>query len=101
MTNQNENRMSILSGVFAATFVDGLYSICENVEVLTELYALLNTLCENNQYAEIIQLLRDLSTIMPTPAHQYLLQLTANEEYVFVQQFIKDFYEILCEYLQS
>lgn len=101
MTNLTENRMSILSGAFSAPFVDGLYSTCENTEVLTELYALLNTLCENNQYAEIIRLLCVLSTIMPTPAYQHLLQLTADEESVFVQQFIEDFYEILCEYLQS
>lgn len=101
MTNQIENRMGILSGAFAAPFVDGLYSACENVEVLTELYAFLNALCENNQFAEIIKLLRVLTAIMPMPAYQYQLQLTADEESVFAQQFMEDFYEILCEYLES
>lgn len=99
MKNQTENQMCILSGAIAAPLVDGLYSACEKVEVLTELYAILNALCKNDQYAEAVRLLRVLSAIAPVPAHRSLLQLTAEEEAVFMQQFIEDFYEILCEYL--
>lgn len=84
MSNQTENRMNILSGACAAPMIDGIYSLCESKETITDLYAILHTLCEIERYAEAYQILCVLCAVLPTSDCQDLLPLAADEIPIFI-----------------
>lgn len=101
MSNQTENRMNILSGACAAPIIDGIYSLCESKETIADLYAVLYTLCEIKRYAEAYQILRVLCTVISISDFQDLPPLAADEMPIFIQNFVEDFFEILCEYQET
>lgn len=101
MLNQTENRMNILSGACAAPIIDSIYSVCESKETITDLYAVLHHLYENELYSEAYQILRVLCAVLSISDCQDLPPLAANEMPIFIQNFVEDFFEILCEYQEA
>lgn len=101
MSDQTENRMNLLSGACAAPIIDGIYSFCWSKETITDLYAVLHTLCEKELYPAAFRLLRVLLNVIPTPDCKGLPLLTADEMPVFIQNFVEDFFEILREYQEA
>lgn len=101
MSNQTENRMNILSGACAAPIIDGIYSFCESKETITDLYTVLHTLYENGLSSEAYQILRVLCAVLPISDYQDLPPLATNEMPIFIQNFVEDFFEILCEYQEA
>lgn len=101
MSNQAENRMNLLSGTCAAPIIDGVYSFCGSKETITDLYAVLHTLCEKELYSAAFQILRVFLNVIPIPDCKGLPLLTADETPVFIQNFVEDFFEILREYQET
>lgn len=98
MLNQTKNQMNIVSGVWTAPLVDGLYLLCGDVRLLSEIYDLLHTLSRKEQYAEALQLLRVLAAIADAPEMQELRLLSDTEAAMLIQNVEADFFEVLCEY---
>ena len=101
MSNQTENRMNILSGACAAQIIDGIYSLCESKKTVNDLYAALHALYENGLSSEEYQILHVLCAVLPISDCQDLPPLAANEMPIFIQNFVEDFFEILCEYQEA
>lgn len=101
MSNQTENKMNVLSGICSAPMIDGIYSFCESKETITDLYTVLHALYESERYSEAYRLLCALCAALPIPDCPNLPPLTEDEMPIFIQNFVEDFFEILCEYHKS
>ena len=93
--------MNILSGACAAPIIDGIYSLCESKKTVNDLYAALHALYENGLSSEEYQILHVLCAVLPISDCQDLPPLAANEMPIFIQNFVEDFFEILCEYQEA
>lgn len=99
MKNQTANDLNVLSGAVAASLIDGLFLLCEDMTVLLELYSMLDGLYENGRYAEGCQLLAVFSKIVLWEVPNFSAYLKSETEMnVFLREFLEDFSEILWEY---
>ena len=97
--NETVNRMNALSGAFVAPLMDGMYSLCQDRKVLSDIHVLIRALWENQQYEEAMRLLSILSRITPETDFSPLEQIAGAEESgIFLEQFLADCEEILTEY---
>lgn len=97
--NETVNRMNALSGAFAAPLMDGIYSLCQDKKVLSDIHVLIRTLWEKQQYEEAVRLLSILSSLTPETDFSPLEQIVrAEESGIFLEQFLADCEEILTEY---
>ena len=97
--NETVNRMNALSGAFAAPLLDGIYSLCQDKKVLSDIHVLTRALWEKQQYEEAMRLLSILSRLTPEAVFSPLGQIAGKEESgIFLEQFLADCEEILTEY---
>lgn len=97
--NQTVNRMNALSGAFTAPLMDGIYSLCQDRKVLSDVHVLIHVLWEKQQYEEAMRLLSILSRLAPEMDFSPLEQIAGAEESgIFLEQFLADCEEILTEY---
>ena len=97
--NETVNRMNALSGAFAAPLMDGIYSLCQDKKVLSDIHVLTRALWEKRQYEEAMRLISILSRLTPEAVFSPSGQIAGTEESgIFLEQFLADCEEILTEY---
>ena len=97
--NETVNRMNALSGAFAAPLMDGIYSLCQDRKILSDIHVLIRALWEKRQYEEAMRLLSILSRLIPKTVFSPSEQIAGKDESgIFLEQFLADCEEILAEY---